>query len=251
MITIPTYELTGLIRDVIGFSPDAKHPDAGVLIQWDGERLIVAAQDTLSGGQTSWDCEVEGDGEDDVTTALGTHWGDDGDTATFRAFVHLADAKEIVKVFSLPFKRRLTPVTLDVNTTGTKLFVERKRQDWCTAHTMRIDLADSRLATGFADIEAVVGNAVQNAGDVEQPGVRSYQPSRLAQFGAVRAYGPARMYYLGETALTGIRIGDSFVGYLFPAGVRYHDAALATKALTTPAEDVLRDGTEVLTGGAR
>lgn len=242
-ITIPTTELVGLISDVIGFAP--AHKDAsgrGVLIEWDGGHLTASAHDVLSGGESRW---VPGEGEDadydsEQDATLGVNWGSDEDDRRFRVFVHLDDAKEIVKVFKLAFKYRLTPVTLEAGL-GV-LYVERARQPWCTAHTMRIETAGEDDVAVFPRIAGMI-QASTSTGMQPLFDPLTYNLSRLAQFGAVRPLGLFSLRYQGPSELSAVTIGSTFVGFIYPSSAPRALAGGRIKAATSATvADLLRDG---------
>ncbi len=237
MITIPTSELLGLITDVAGFAPDVKtDPHHGILITWDPERdrLITAATDVLSGATSWW---VPGEGEeraltegDDDQTHADVMWGSDEDTGGdhdrkgWSIFIALEDAMQIVKVFKLPAKKRLTPLTVSVNFQRSRLVVARDRTEHITGATLNIQTPDQTISSKFPDIEAIhrAATATMIGADgshplVQFPTVLRYNPSRLATFGAVRGH-ELHQLYCGEEHPTAFSMGDRFRAFLWPAG---------------------------------
>lgn len=254
MITIPTSELLGLITDVAGFAPDTKtDPHHGILITWDPEcdRLVTSAADVLSGA-TSWWVPGEGDervlteGEDDQTHAdvlwgaeLGGEMGSDEDRG-WSIFIALEDAAQIVKVFKLPAKNRLTPVTLDVDWGRERLVVGRDRTEHVTGATLNIKTPDQSIPSKFPDIEAIHRAANRAATGTDDGSlnliskafgstVLRYNPSRLATFGQVRGH-ELHQLYCGENHPTAFSMGDKFRAFLWPAGSTQHAHAAAQSA---------------------
>lgn len=230
MITIPTSELIGGISDVLAFAPDDKEdPFHGVLISWDGDALRFSAFDVLSGGASTW---VPGlgdervlDDQEDVPEAFDVRWGDDDSGHSWSVFVNRLDAKEIVKVYKLAAKFALTPVTIETNWTGTRLIIARKRQEWCTQHTMTVDTPNREIVEGFPDITELTRRVSVVNGNAD-PAPMTYSPVTLARFGAVRFW-PAELTWCGPDNMTTVKVGDRFSGFLFPSGAGRQTAAKA------------------------
>lgn len=229
-ITLPTSEFVGLISDVLAFAPqdkDATH--RGVLLEWDGEQLTAAAHDVLSGGQSSWGPGEAPEAKGDVAETLADiRWGSDGTDKRARLFISYDDAKELIKVYKLPEKFGLTPVTLDLTPYPPMLYVGRPAMPWCTSQSTRVSSAPAEEVEGFPDVTDVTENAIKNA--TATPWVSdglAYSGLRMALFGTVRQWDVMAMTLTGETSMTVVNIGDRFVGWIFPARAK-HQAANAT-----------------------
>lgn len=233
MLTVPTVELTEGFADVIGLAPQSKEAAMrGVLVEWTGDELTFAAQDVLSGGVSSW---VPGEGEEgrDETGEL-IHWG--GDDAPWRVFVDHDDAKQIMKNFKLASRYRLTPLTVKVNPTGSRLIVERSQDTGRRASLLMVP-SDPESVRLFPDVRRIAQDAVIGWAD-GAPGV-AYSGARLAAFGAVRAHGVTQlMFGAGKDRPTAVKIGARFTGFIYPDGAK----VLPPPALGSAGSDLLRSG---------
>lgn len=257
MITIPTSELIGGISDVIAFAADDKDdPQHGIVIGWNGEELSFAATDAMTGAVSTWtpgmgDERFTDDlagmrGTADLVEALrGIQWGtfDDDNNAPWKVFVSHADAKDIVKVFKLAAKFRMTPLTVEPSVSASRLIVARERQVWCNRHTMTIDASLDNLAK-FPRVEMFAQRALaREVGDQpEGPLTVTFNQLYLARLGAVRDY-PCRLVYNGEGAPTGVSVGATFVGFIYPTGMSKSTAAKAARGVD------LRHGAGLVTSG--
>lgn len=256
MITIPTSELIGGISDVIAFAADDKDdPQHGIVIAWNGEELSFAATDAMTGAVSTWTSGMGDErftddlagmrGTADLVEALrGVTWGTaiDGNLP-WRVFVSHADAKDIVKVFKLPEKFRLTPVMLEPAASGARLIVARERQVWCNRCTVTVDASPDNLAK-FPRVEIFAQRALaREIGDQpEGPLTVTFNQLYLARLGAVRDY-PCRLVYNGEGAPTGVSVGATFVGFIYPTGMSKSTAARAARGVD------LRHGAGLVTSG--
>lgn len=228
MITIPTCELIGLLTDVIGFAPDDRgsDPHAGIVLQWRDDQLNAWASDVLSGGWSTW---KPGHGEEALahmgeastkaTDELDPYWGEDEENGgNWDVFIPLAAAKEIIKVYKLAFKFRLTPLTVEPSIGQDRLIVARAKQEWCSGNTTTIDTPDRQAVVDIVHPEGVALTA-QN--DYERDAYVLTDPivlvsHRLARFATVREES-LTWYYRGPKEPMGV-IGGQFHGFVFPAG---------------------------------
>lgn len=229
MITIPTSELIGLITDVAGFAPASKDAlNHGILLEWDGEALHAAAFDVLSAGRSTWVPEEgeegfeEGEAGDDV---IGAEWGSNLDHEQWKVFIDAADAKEIAKVFKLPTKHRLTPVTVKVNAYNS-LIVERSRE---TGHSQLHAMfrTDDDQAARFPDVDGIAHEAADHTSDTA---ALTFSPSRLAAFGAVRSFNFMQITAGAEGYASCVMIGNRFTGFIYEATDAARQAAYARNA---------------------
>jgi hypothetical protein len=245
MITIPTYELTGLIEDVLAFADPVKDGAFhGILLEWDAANymLCAAGYDILSAGRASW---APGDGrEGDVPedaaqpVAVDDFGGPDSD---WRVFISYEDAKEIVKVFKLPAKKWWVPVALKVNATGSRLTVERTGEHGPTEALLSARTNADALAR-FPNIEEVADGTLTRR---QSPDGRVvFSAARLAAFGAVRFHGDLLLTFGADDDPVAASMGTRFVGFVFTVGTR---SAAAASVVQASAGDVLRNGSGVMT----
>lgn len=226
MITIPTSELTGCIGDALCVftAPPKDNPLGGVAIEWDGEALHFTAYDVYSGATVEWlpgnGIEVDAEDEADVD------WG--GGDDPWRVFVPYDDAKEILKLFRLPAKLWLTPVTIKANAIGTRLTVERN--DARRGERLLVVATDNDQLQGIPPVREWADKTVTNPADVSAV---AFSPARLGAFGAVRPHGAAVLRFAAEGHPVGIKIGSRFAGFLFESRAAVHRYS------------VLRDGSGV------
>lgn len=214
MLTIPTSELLGLITDVIGFAPASKdNPNAGVLIQWDGEDLHAAAYDVLSAGRSTWTPGEgdETDWEENESGDIDIDWG--GIDDPWRVFISAEDAREIVKTFKLPAKFRLVPLLVKCAIDGGHLFIERTHDTGRTAH-IAMFRSDMDRAAKFPDVRAIANGAADHTSPVI---TETFSPSRLAAFGTARAYDSMLITFGAEGQPSAVRIGSRFIGFIYAA----------------------------------
>jgi hypothetical protein len=244
MITIPTYELTGLIGDVLAFAdPDKEGAFHGITLEWNAEdyTLYAAGYDVLLAGRSSW---VPGDGREDeidedsgIPLTASDFGGGDSD---WRVFISYEDAKEIVKVFKLPAKKWWVPVALKVNATGSRLTVERTGEHGPTEALLSARTNPDALHR-FPDIEGIADGTLTRR---QSPDGRVvFNAAGLAAFGTVRFHGALLLTFGAEGDPVAASMGTRFVGFVFMAGTRTAKAAAAVQA---SAGDILRNGSGVM-----
>lgn len=224
MITIPTGDLTGILADTIPFALDTDDlPFLNcVHIEWDGQQLHALTTDRFRVGISTWEPGDIGPGEeaqDDMFTNWGT--GDDPWATT----LSLADAKELVKVFSLGKKELQTPLTLDYEQERDRTTVKRSRD---TGHSAITIVAEGTGAE-FPNVRKLL-NDTDKAG--RAPGL-AFNARFLADFGKVRPRGPLELKFTGKQGdgLTHVRIGDRFVGGIVPIRLGDEDTAPAPEPI--------------------
>lgn len=204
MITIPTGDLVGILADVLPFA----HPDDDyenihcVRLEWDGEQLHAMATDRHRLGWSTWEAGDVGDDDKDDTVS---EWGS-GD-APWVAVLDLADAVQISKVFKLPAKQVMTPLTVDYDSDRHRVTVVRSKD---TSHSAITISADDTFVE-FPDVRGWLAKADQLA-VVQEVG---YSSKWLADFAKVRPAGPMKLRF--AKGLTHISIGKRFVGAIVPA----------------------------------
>ena len=196
-LTVPTWDLVGVIADCLPFaSKDEEMPMLhGVRVEWDGERLHALATDRYRIAWSQWhpDDDPPTDTQDDLWTERG------GADDPWSVFLHLDDATELVKVYKLPLKQSSTPLTVDMDTDRGRLTIKRDRD---TGHSAITAVFDGQL---LADNSAL--------GEVDQA---AFTAKYLADFAKVRCSGPMMMRFTGPDRLVHVSIGERFVGAIMP-----------------------------------
>jgi hypothetical protein len=245
MITIPTYELTGLISDVLAFAdPDKKGRFHGILLEWseDDYTLYASAFAGPMAGRSSWTPgdgrEGDTDTDDDAPITIETFGGSDSD---WRVFISYEDAKEIVKVFKLPAKKWWVPVAIKVSPTGSRLTIERTGDHGPTEALLSARTDDEALSR-FPNIEDV---ATATRGRQQSPPASVlFTAHRLAAFGSVRFHGDLVLTFGADGDPVSAGMGSRFVGFIFTAGTNSAKAAAAVQA---SAGNILRHGSGLVT----
>lgn len=239
-LTIPTAELTGLLNDVLPFVPATKDdPYRGVLIAWDNDsaELSASAYDVLSGARSTWVYGEgqEGDHDEEHAEANGIVYGPRDDDPSWQVFISADDAREIVKVFKLPAKRWWVPLTVKVSPTGARLTVERTGDHGPTEALQSVRTVE--LVAGFPNIVGITERFQRGLTDLAAMAPErshiTFSPYRLAAFGAVRAHGALELTFTDGPTVA--RMGERFVGFIFPNNARKGDAqAVAASAGIDP-----------------
>lgn len=201
MITVPTGDLVGILNDVLPFAwPDDDYKDLNcVRLEWDGEQLHAITTDRIRLGWATWEAgDVDAEAYD-----LFSDWGS-GDRP-WSATLALHDATEIAKVFKLPPKQAMTPLTVDYDQERQRITVVRAKE---TGHSAITYSADDTFVE-FPDVRAWLA-----AGARTQVREVGYSSKFLADFAKVRAAGPMKLRF--TKGLTQIAIGKRFIGAIQP-----------------------------------
>lgn len=211
MITIPTTELIGCIADMLPHITDDKGATAGLVIEWTGGALNFAVFDTYSGAEVTWvpgegaeGTYETGEGEEDID------WG--GDDDSWRVFIWLADAKEIVKLFKLPAKLWRFPVKLKVNLSRTKLTVER--DDMTRGERL---LVVSTYNDVLRHIPSIPQVATMQSETTMRRGIE-ISAARLGAFGLARPHGPMHISWGQGGEPVRVTVGSRIEGFVYPPG---------------------------------
>lgn len=209
MITIPTYELVGLLGDALPFAhPDKDVPALNaVRVEWDGDMLHTIATNVLAAAWSSWHPDDEPDPGQDIQADLLHPIGSDGDDVPWAINLPAADVKDVISGFKLPAKQSACPLTVTYNPNG-RLSVARSRETGLVAVTHTID---GRLDT-FPDLRDQFNDARDIVDKVDAV---AYSGCQLALFGKVRQRAPMRLTFAPEA--THVTIGERFRGIVVPA----------------------------------
>jgi hypothetical protein len=204
LITIPTTDLTGVLKDTIPFAwPDDDQPTINAIrVSWDGEQAHAMATDGFRIAVSSYhpDDPPLTDTQDEVTTA----WG--GADDPWSVNLPLVDAAHLIKVFKLPAKHGQVPVQVD-HIDG-RLKIIRARG---TGHPAIAVTVDGQMDV-FPDLRA----QLSSMDGLEPVGGISFTPSFIADFAKVRPRGPLELTFTGQKSLAHIAIGARFVGAIMP-----------------------------------
>lgn len=212
MLTIPTYDLVGLLTDVLPFvDRDKLLPQLNaVRLEWDPdeERLHAFASDRYFAGWSTWSDNDPVDDEVDGQEQIEVQWG--GGDGRWAVSIPYASAKEIADVFKLTGKHARTPLTVTLPRNG-QIAVSRAGDYGMSAlklttpaHTTAEFPNVRRLLTDAADRSAAPVDSIM------------FAPSRLAAFDKVRPHGPMRMQFSGNRGLVLVTMGETFVGAVAP-----------------------------------
>lgn len=204
MITIPSGELTGLLRDVIPFAcPHDDIPDLNVVrLHWDGDMLHASTTDTLRTARSTW--HPDDDDEGDTKPSLVSVYG--GADDPWSLYMRLDDAKALVSHFKLPTKEAMVPITLDHH--RGKLTVARS----AAAGLEEVEVAVVGRMVEFPDLDTMFATP-PNTQPVTELG---FIGRHLADLGAVRQRGTLTLAFCGPQRATRIRIGRRFVATIRP-----------------------------------
>lgn len=210
-VTIPTSELVGLLGDTIPFaSPSDEVPVLNAIrVEWDGAQLHAMSTDRYRIGWSTWD--PSDDPDEGRQDDLFTEYGSDEDGEQWHLHIGLADAKDIVAAYRLGAKEDDAPLTVArvVTAEGEQLTVDRSRLTGYSAITMVVRGAHADPDPNIRGLLAKHDTAVP-VGEI------AYTAKLLADFAKVRARGPLRLTFTGETKATLVAIGDRFVGAIVP-----------------------------------
>lgn len=235
MITIPTTELIGGLTDVLPTISNPKSELAGVKIAWDGDALHFTVYDVLSGATVQW---VPGEGsesesDEDDETADDVNWG--GDDAPWATWISLAQAKEILKLFTLPAKLWRFPVTLKCSLSGDRLTVERT--DSPKGERLLSLPGYPEMLRKMPDVRGVAGSFSETT----PTAYLRFAGPRLAALGAVRYHGAMVLTHgADDDAPVCVTMGSRFVGFIYQ-----------TQAKSVRPYSFLRDGSGLHAGPAR
>jgi hypothetical protein len=217
VITIPTTELIGGLNDVLPIITDPKSSLAGVVIEWTGEKLVFTVYDVYSGGSVEWvpGEGAEGDIDEDDEGTLYVEWG--GDDSPWRTWIWLAQAKDILKLFTLPAKLWRFPVNIKCSPTGDRLIFER--EDGPTAERLLTVPADPDKARKEIPDMAAIALAMDRV--PADYAVARFNHQRLGAFGAVRPHGMMNMEFGGLNDPVGVLIGSRYRGFIHFTGAKH------------------------------
>lgn len=210
MITIPTTELIGCINDVLPVITDPKSDLAGVVIEWTGEKLVFTAYDVYSGGSVEWFPGEGAEGEIDMpedSDHEDINWG--GDDSPWRTWIWLAQAKDILKLFTLPAKLWRFPVQIKYVATG-DLMIERVDSPRGNRE-LRVPGDPDKARKQIPDVAAIAMAMDRVPGDYAAV---HFNHQRLGAFGTVRPHGTMVMEFGGLSDSVGVLIGSRYRGFI-------------------------------------
>jgi hypothetical protein len=216
-LTVPTYDLVGLLNDVIPFASTDKAITSthAVLVEWDGDQLHAYATNRFVAGWSRWTPgdDAPEDPDPDQDALFGDYGGDD---APWRVLLHLQVAKHIAASFKLAGGAGWQPLTVEKY--GDELRIRRDRDQGLPALKYN---APGVLTATFPslrkELQRVVDEVTVPPGTT-RPGVDKVAVSAdlLAKFGKVRDYGPLQLWFRDRTGLVLVRCGDRFTGGIAP-----------------------------------
>lgn len=212
MITLPTTELIGGLNDVLPIITDPKSSLAGVVIEWTGDSLRFTAYDVFSGGSVEWIPGTGAEGSSDDEDAPDIDWG--GNDDPWRTWIWLAQAKDVIKLFTLPAKFWRAPVSIKCTAVG-DLIVERVDSPRGNRE-LRIPGDPDKARSDVPQVHEIARQIGQQ-GNQLLPGA-AYNHQRLGAFGAVRLHGAMAMAFGQQGQATGVMIGTRYSGFIYPVG---------------------------------
>lgn len=243
-IVIPTYDLVGILNDVIPFASTDKEITNlhCVLVEWDGEQLHAYATDRFVAAWSRWTPgdDAPEDPDPDQDSLFDYHAGDD---APWRVLLHLAVAKHITQAFKLAAGAGWQPLTVEKHVD--ELRIRRDRDQGLPA--LRYNAPGILTATFPSVRKYLEVSLLEHLTPPGQfgPGVDrvAVTPTYLAKFAKVRDYGPLQLLFRTRTGLVLARCGDRFVGGIAPVRMTEWDPRDDRPGTFTPHEqDVIAPG---------